>query len=401
MKRAKVLQKRLSPIPSEILFLIFLELPIKSLLKFKCVCKEWVSIMEGRDFVDSRRLKSRISPAFLRLRVGRERNIESPDLLAVDSAGNLEATGIQLVQSRWSLQFAQRYQYQLPIEYFWWRQFKESVLGLVCFGEIILNPSTKEAIKLPDLDDDCWNYIIGRYPIVRHDMICYRLGFDAPSNTYKAVVLFSYLSRSRNEVILLRGGVGGGRKKDPGASLQARVLTLGIDSSWRKVNVSIPYEWAKRDWPSSSIRIYTSLFLDNRMFFLISHYLPYEKFIKPRLLVFGIQDEKFRLLGPLPGDLTISVHVFEWNGQLAVISTEKKIENGYRDAWILEDHENETWIKRNIPFDTTKYDGLTKILTGDGDLLITEYVETIFPLKQAITADQHVWRWGSGRPPAG
>lgn len=379
MRRAKFGKVRSFFIPSAIFYLICLELPIKSLLKFKCVSKEWNSLMEEHEFIDSHRLRSRIRPGGLRfrkLRVGPGK-YGSPVLLIMNSDGNPESTGIELDQCRWSLHVETVSPFLFSIK-FWWRQFRQSVRGLVCFGDIILNPGTKEAIKLPD-HEDFGGYIPERFRTLQYDVICYCIGFDAHSKSYKALIVFSNLKEDRT---ILKGG-----KEDFEPLLLARVLTLGTDSSWRNVDVSIPYEWALPDRPFSYIRVHTSVFVGNKIFFLISPFFQQEEIIRrPRLLAFGVQDEKFRLRS-LPGDLTLSIHIFEFHGRLGILSA---VERGI--VWVLEDYELEKWIKKKISSKKHNNTSFTEIKSDD--FLISKDVDSIFPLKHITTTDQHIWRWG-------
>ncbi|WZZ01309.1 hypothetical protein YC2023_073637 [Brassica napus] len=153
-------EKTLNPIyivPEDLLEEIFLRLPLKSILRFKAVSKEWRSIMESRSFAERRMKAEKKNPKILA--VGDHRT---------ESRFTLDAGEIEVVCLRGDA--AKRP--SLTCE------------GLVCIpvpGCVnILNPSTGEYISFPSAP--WWNIFPGYWAM--------GFGKDEVNGNYKVVRMF-------------------------------------------------------------------------------------------------------------------------------------------------------------------------------------------------------------------
>lgn len=324
-------KKSLLNVPSDIIYEIFLRLPVKSLLKLRSVCKLWICIMENDEFVDSyRRFRSYTRTGGVRvleLDMTLSRSIlvnKFPNMLVVDPEGDSAAKS-----TAGRIQLPKELKPRPEIMYYE-LEAARGVEGLLSIKNFILNPSTKEAIKLPNprKSDD----LVGRpiYPSEKwgnNNLYC--LGFDAHSKTYKVLTLPFY---RRSGSVHLR------------AFLIGRILTLGTTNSWRDVDVE---EDGLKSRLGKFILIYKYLSVDNNIFFFIINAEG-----ETNLLVFGIEEEKF--IGVLEGqelpwkNLSDMFKALEVNGKLGIL------EERQGTLWILENYNRNgtrkktTWIKRNM-----------------------------------------------------
>ncbi|XP_074265268.1 F-box protein At1g30790-like [Silene latifolia] len=76
-------------IPSEVLTQILAQLPAKTLLRFRCVCKSWCSIIDNPDFVS-------MHLHIFNNNKNKNNNFNSSELLAIESSGEWEESGFLL-----------------------------------------------------------------------------------------------------------------------------------------------------------------------------------------------------------------------------------------------------------------------------------------------------------------
>ena len=190
--------------PSDILFDIFSRLPIKTLLRFKCVSPLWCTIIDDPYLARLHRLQLRV---------------EEPKLLVHEPMSKL-AVPVFREDRCGILRFVNRKFNAYSLE--------SCCNGLLCFTRLFLNCNhnplflvnlqRQQVVELPR--PPC----IGA-PVHTSDSVCrcsYGLGFDCATNTYKIVVVF----------------FNGGNPAGQDGHLCAQVYTLGgrgSSSSWRPV----------------------------------------------------------------------------------------------------------------------------------------------------------------------
>lgn len=312
-------EKRSPTVPKKILNQIFLGLPVKTLLKFKCVCKEWISILEDPEFVDSHRVRSHTRSGgigVLELNTSLYKQLnqdEFPALFIVDPDKEKDSELAKIL---------------LPTGLKMYTETPQCVEGLICFENFVVNPSTREVIELPDQRKD-WELI---------DCLYY-IGYHSRSKTYKVLSLLRISERLDCTTHVRQ------------AMLRGQVLTLGTthsnSNSWRDVIMPANYEYL-------SLLIHAYLSVDDKIFFLTS--LRREK--KQSLLAFDIEDERFIMpLDDLPWDPNNRVSTLEVNGRFAVMEMNPRRKRE-RTMWVLVNYMGKggTWTKRKIVFPEAIFD---------------------------------------------
>ncbi|PIN07784.1 hypothetical protein CDL12_14525 [Handroanthus impetiginosus] len=172
-------------LPNDVVIEILTRLPVKSLLRFKCVCKSWLSLISSQEFAKSHLRNSKKSSNFTHHRI------------MLNYRGNLKQCSVQsLFYEPISDAFdTDYYHYSVrDSRNFVW--VVGSCDGLICLAinkkDLILwNPSTRISKKLPDF---AVKINFGSY-------FAYGLGFDKSSNDYKVVGFFNN-NRDLSEVIV-------------------------------------------------------------------------------------------------------------------------------------------------------------------------------------------------------
>ncbi|KAL2490891.1 putative F-box protein [Abeliophyllum distichum] len=180
------IQKTEFSIPEDILIEVLKEFPVKSLLRLRCVCKQWLSIIDDTLFVSVHRARSYSRPGgvsfLINVETGETTNLFSfhPEPCSPPPRYIFTKEGHGLSQTT------------APVE------------GLVAFCNKIWNPSTRKIINLPPLPN--------KFPIKKPQ---YLLGFNRSSNEYKVLAIFR-----------VKGGI---------KRCVSKVLTLG-SNSWREAD---------------------------------------------------------------------------------------------------------------------------------------------------------------------
>ncbi|XP_047339549.1 F-box protein CPR1-like [Impatiens glandulifera] len=172
----------MSQLPDDILRIIFSKLPVKSLLRLKCVSKSWFSIIT--------------SPSFVKLHLNTVLTKNSLSLFSWDY--HLHLFSANFYSTRAVLEFT-RDDYQPIRDTVFAGTFCGSVNGLICilnpvdYVVYLCNPSTRKAIKLPDPPT---NVSIHSTFYTLYD---YQFGFDHVNKDYKVVRLGMLIEAKRKQ----------------------------------------------------------------------------------------------------------------------------------------------------------------------------------------------------------
>lgn len=309
-------------VPAELTTEILVRLPVKSLLRMRCVCKLWCQIISDSSFIEShhRRSRTRSNGNFL---------------LSIDLDGNhnnrkKDVSSITMYpwEGEDSNGFTQHFT-SYSSEY-----LLESINGLICLTgppTRICNLSTRESVILPEpstlgfLASCCW------------------LGYDPSSNRYKILKKMIF-----NEPYYVK----------------FEVLTVGSDS-WREVvDVNYSYNRVVEVW-RRSVCVGGSLYWDALG-------------VLKGILAFDLVEERFRVVPPPPPPPASPYNssLARIKGRLAVVDysyliSEKKI---MRIWMMLEDDKNGgvIWsIEQRIVFPSLKpaMSGYL-VTTIDGEFII-------------------------------
>ncbi|CAI9116581.1 OLC1v1017767C1 [Oldenlandia corymbosa var. corymbosa] len=275
-------------IPADIILNILMELPAKSLLRFRCVSKDWRCIIEDPHFVYMYGLRSRHRRGGLKFlamqnkKRSRKRGNHQNDqhFLLVDQEGN--KTEVPHPMDGQTLTYDSYSQ--------------AGVEGIICLDNMIWNPTIRKKFDLPP---QCPNMSFIRSgsnePEIEN---IYYLGFDSPTQQYK--VLSICVGCPKESEL-------GNRYSQGGLFLQGmfqmQVITIeGTKSSWRDITHHIPEKEMK---DMTLIGYSTNLYLKDEIYIVVG----YPEHLA--LMVFSVGQETFRFIH-LPEEITHAESKF-WN----------------------------------------------------------------------------------------
>ncbi|CAH8301047.1 unnamed protein product [Eruca vesicaria subsp. sativa] len=266
-------------IPFDLAREILMRLPAASLMRFRCVSKQWVSIISDPDFIISFTAKSR-SYLLLNFRkndnqlffsLSQHKNLEI-------CLPNVETYPLTLLKED---SYASNSQFQ-------------SVHGLISFNYlrhvVIWNPSTRQHVTF-------------RKPHEKPFYIRTYLGYDPIGTTYKVLSMALFSTKSTH------------------------VLTLGDQESWRPIKDNIP----RRSFPSKWICI------NGVLYFFVSNNGRAE------ILSFDVRTEKFKLIQCVHDDLEENIYLVNYKNKLARVISKSScyelwiLEEAEKDKWSRQD----------------------------------------------------------------
>ncbi|KAB1228014.1 hypothetical protein CJ030_MR1G006787 [Morella rubra] len=272
-------------LPSDILFDIFLRLPVKSLLRFRCVSPQWCNIIDDPCLAYT----NQIGCAAEELKVILlDRPTHKPDDVMLREDGGFLKASLSLVTK-----LAKSKAYVLE----GWCK------GLVCFTKVsddrllfLFNPLRQEVLALQPESP-------APSPSLRKRK--YGLGFDSSTNTYKIVRVF----------------------ESPSHNLCAEVYTLGR-SSWRAISSSPPCPLFGRP-----------TFACGALHWLASPRVTQVDELEGKIVSFDISKEKFGLISP---PKFRSCHLLDLRGDLAVVD---RSSDTHIEIWVMKEYEKKEWVK--------------------------------------------------------
>ncbi|XP_050109667.1 F-box protein At4g19940-like [Malus sylvestris] len=317
-----------SELPSEIIwFQILPRVPSKSLMRFKCVCKSWSSLVRNPSFVDAHQSFHRNKLTHLLLTTWDRATRQQHFLSAQINQDGTPTPAIHLLN--------------LPMGSDHRLYNAQSTNGLVCLylsnnlsrhhtlayldpPNFIFNPCTRESIILPHAS-----------PAYCTSHVTYHFGFSPLTNEYKVLQVQTF--RPHDSI-------------PTDMTFMFKIFKLGT-SLWRRLEIDrndLPFEPLKCPFAVQSVCINGAM-----------HWMHLKENV---VVVFDIGDEKFRVI-PLPQDYVSFIHrigypmgdamrnVVEVGGCLALIGDKKLVRSQNMMAlWILKDYENQVWIREAITF---------------------------------------------------
>ena len=279
-------------IPDDVVVEILARLPVKSLLRFRCICKLWRSIISDSSFIELHRTLS-----------------------VTRAGGNLFLLCFPSVAHwPWRLLFyidhseeegrcnAFRNDFSLS-------GFSECINGLICQDDPqpqVCNLSTKERVILPTTAMDFPKWI-------QTSSHC-SLGFEPRNNTYKILRTWKVYWSSLDW------------------SPRFEIFTLG-SNTWRSLipesNISVP---------------------GNRHSVCVGGTMYWNNLREKNVVAFDVAEERFRLV-PSPCR-TIHSAIVQLDGRVAMVNYHGLVDGGdSMRVWVLEDDRNGTWsMEKKIVF---------------------------------------------------
>ncbi|KAF5805937.1 putative F-box domain-containing protein [Helianthus annuus] len=309
-------QKAKHSIPEEIIEEILSILPVKSILRFKSVCKPWLSLISNSSFTKLYSAAGHRTTALFFSAFDASTNTRYFFSGARDggSVVNLiKLTTPHLVS------------------------LSEHLNGLVCFttryiafSEIyayVFNPSTHKFFKLPH------RVSFRNYGYEKNDMF-YLFGFDESSNDHK--VLF----------------IDFGLTKIKPTTIEVMIFSMAT-YSWRKINVDLPPGMSDIRWCSATG---ASVCVNSTIHMMLQCPL--------QILAFDLRKEEFSIVN-VPHDAMVQTmyvmiphaRFIKINGLLGVASIDF-MEGLYEvDIWMLQAYENQVWVRETITVPLCKSHG--------------------------------------------
>ncbi|XP_059638682.1 putative F-box protein At4g38870 [Cornus florida] len=326
MEKQEEVEEGFSVLPQEMIFQILKELPVKSLLRLRCVSKLWCSIIDDPFFVHSHHIRSYSRPGAINIIIFchgfNKLYSPNPVLYSADPEGhelhhilNLEA---RMIYSPHQL-----------------------VNGLVRIEDWIWNPSTRECIDIPPISVTVTLQYRRRLKLYPE----YFLGYDPSTMKYKVL--------GRCHITTKRGYRRGYRVDGP---IEYKILTLG-SNSWRDiVDDSIPQQLNVNEFECDA----STCYIDGVIYCLNSlHRYPNESSGDEQdeniILAFEVGPKKFRAMS-LPSGNKYGSSLLQVGENLAVM--DKKLTT----IWILEDYEKQLWNKESL---VIMYEGMP-LIDDDG-----------------------------------
>ncbi|KAL3501607.1 hypothetical protein ACH5RR_036056 [Cinchona calisaya] len=293
-----------SQLPEDIIPQILKELPAKSLIRFKCVSRNWCSIIEDPHFVELHRQRSHHRPGgiyFLlhtkedeyKISQFDSKQISAPTPFKVPIPPNADLTNPYLFQ-------------------------RQSIEGLICLHNVIWNPSTGKTLTLPRLEQS-FVLDIDKPVYVTGFENLYFLGFDLSIRKHKVLRICRAKKLSIHNIYEFG---------ESSTGFLIKIYTLGTNS-WREASDSFPKELLKRNFVVKSSRSINS----------VIYCLVEGDFI----LAYELCNEKFQLM-PLPYGASCTNYASEVKECLALINWE------WTKIWILEDYESRKWNMVDLIF---------------------------------------------------
>ncbi|CAI9089362.1 OLC1v1023926C1 [Oldenlandia corymbosa var. corymbosa] len=341
-------------LPEELIFVILLWLPAKSLMRFKAVCKAWYALIRDPSFAQTHYANSQTRPCASHLLFHITNKILDPGSIHPASPNGAFSN-------------------QLPVHRFDAKggaPLTSIVNGLICLWRRdgyrldLLNLTTGEKIALPDPPDPSRAFRFKFLP-------SFQLGFDPIHNQYK---VFYCSSMERNPF----------------------VLTLSSNMSWRKVE-DVPlakFSLSMNKYGSRNVCVDGSIFWS------------FERLIVDGQRVvqyFDLADEKFKLLSihdqfgdgkfdsefitNIGGKFTMAGLVKRFGGNVENHHNHESV--GKITLWRLINKNDQVWVKSEIelPEEMVSFRHFNIVgTTNTGKVLIKAY--------PCLPRDLRKWAWG-------
>ncbi|CAA0385896.1 unnamed protein product [Arabidopsis thaliana] len=296
-KKEKQKQKKtvvfLPEIPEEMLIDILIRLPAKSLMRFKCVSKLWLSLITSRYFTNRFFKPSSPSCLFAYL-VDREN--QSKYLLLQSSSSSRHDhsdTSVSVIDQHSTIPIMGGY-------------LVNAARGLLCYRTgrrvKVCNPSTRQIVELPIMRSktNVWNWF----------------GHDPFHDEYKVLSLFWEVTKEQTVV-----------------RSEHQVLVLGVGASWRNTKSHhtphSPFHPYSRGMTIDGVLYYSARTDANRCV----------------LMSFDLSSEEFNLIELPFENWSRTIHM-NYQGKVATCQYMRLASDGFVDVCVLEDADKSQWSNK-------------------------------------------------------
>ena len=275
-------------LPDEIVLEILARLPVKSVLRFRCVCKSWCSYITDPNFISTHLNHNHHHHHH-------DYVIHRPKSKSISSRSNLQVCTLALDRT-----FETISEFRIPFTFqSGYPRLVGSCNGILCFTDCVTskskdvylwNPSIRKFKRLPDT---C---------LTQLRTLVLGFGYDSQNNDYKVV----RISQTRVKDVLAR---------------EVEVYSLSSDS-WKRVGLGI--SWTPNAFSFSFNGILAFPFVSGHLHWMIEVMEVgggQEMRFSAMILSFDVSSEKFKEL-PLPddeGSFIVTKCVTSFKGKLALI----------------------------------------------------------------------------------
>ncbi|KAI3926005.1 hypothetical protein MKW98_028141 [Papaver atlanticum] len=260
---------------------ILSRLPVKTLLRFKCVSKQWLSLIQHDSyFIDLHHTRSKSSPCFLfAMAVPQDSDIWNYYLLEIICE---ERSIVPRIFSRNTV---------VGFDPSFFVRYLKPVNGLLCVVEFlgirIYNISTRKLTPLIITIDH-----LSRRPV-------FQFGFDPATKEHKVICIWTSNDKLDGKGL---------------ACLGCQVLTLGENSTWRMTNEGVPDNY--------HIKEDASVYANGSIYWITAEFMNSEEKV---IVAFDVGHEKFRKV-TVPKFITLdydlhnpAIKLLEMNDRLALL----------------------------------------------------------------------------------
>ncbi|KAG7565399.1 F-box-like domain superfamily [Arabidopsis suecica] len=284
----------LPEIPEELLIDILIRLPTKSLMRFKCVSKLWLSLITSRYFTN--RFLKPSSPSCLFAYFVDSENQSNYVLLKsslFSSSHDRSDISLSVIDQHSTIPIMGGY-------------LVNAARGLLCYRTgrrvIVCNPNTRQVVELPIMRSktNVWNWF----------------GHDPLHDEYKVLSLFWDVNKEQRVV-----------------RSELQVLVLGVGSSWRTTQ--------SHHTPHRPFRPYSKGMTING----VLYYIAWTDANRCVLMSFDLSSDDFNLI-ELPYENLSCTSLMNYQGNVATIENTLLSSDGTVDVCVLEDADKNQWSNK-------------------------------------------------------
>ncbi|KAM5567574.1 F-box protein [Rosa sericea] len=291
-------------LPEIICFQILPRLPTKFVIRCRCVCKSWSSLTRNPSFLTVHR-SFRCSPSTHLLFTTSDET--------TTTLQHFHSVKLNQEEGEKNTINPTTYLFSLPAPSYSFLDGTHIINGLTILADqlnaktvYVFNPCTKEIITLP-------------HTSLVAELFTHHLGFSAVTNEYKVLQVHWSGNEDYSNYV---------------TSLRFKIFTLGT-TTWRHIELDFPFDPERLDFAKKSVCLYGGI-----------HWMHMNQKI---IVVFDVGAERFRANIPLPRDCN-SGNIVEVRGCVAVYDDTSLFQKYMMMLWILEDYQNDVWVKKTIIF---------------------------------------------------
>uniref|UniRef100_A0ACD5X2A3 Uncharacterized protein n=1 Tax=Avena sativa TaxID=4498 RepID=A0ACD5X2A3_AVESA len=349
-----------SMLPDELMTEVLLRLPVKSILRFRAVCRSWAAVLSSEEFCSLHMAKAETEAA-----------VAPPKLIFISPTPSFDSTRVYSGSSSdpddgllFSLNGV--------------RGDFADMTPAPCWGLTLLHDLVAQAYYVFNVATRA----VTRLPPYQHVLSCTAaLGFDSRTKEYKVVRLCQGISdekqRIKCEVYVLGGGENGDRWRSAAGGVPFRF--------WKFVSAAV----ATVRWSERELR---PVFADGFLHWLID---PATMPTRPKAvaLSFSVKDETFRLVRSPPFEVSRSgVHLVELGGHLCMVR-DLRPHGSMLEIWKIKDYSSGDWslehsidLLQHVERDLTDPQ-VIRVIGSVGDYRSGEKVILVTSKRKAITYD--------------